>query len=352
MNRRHFLEQTSRAAMAAPFVTFPSFAKEMRMGIVVHSYAHRWNSDVESKAYPEFANALDLMDHCHEIGAGGVQVMVRGWGDDFSRKVRDRREKLGLYLEGSIGLPKDESDRERFEKEIIAAREAGAAIVRTVCLSGRRYENFQTLQAFEAFRESAIASLHLAEPVVRKYRVRLAVENHKDWRAGELAEIVSNLDSEWVGVNLDFGNNVALMEDPTDTARILQPWVTTTHVKDMGVEEYADGFLLSEVPLGDGFLELEKIVYLCREKNGAMHFNLEMITRDPLQIPCLTNAYWATYTNVPPGDLARMLRMVRKHRFSGALPKVSRLTPEEKLAVEEDNILKSLRFSKGGLGLG
>lgn len=352
MNRRHFLLQTSRAAMAAPFVSFPSFAKKMRMGIVVHSYAHRWNSDVESKAYPGFANALDLMDHCHEIGAGGVQVMVRGWGQDFAKKVRDRREKLDLYLEGSIGLPKDQGDRERFEKEIVAAREAGASIVRTVCLSGRRYENFQTLQAFETFREHAVASLHLAEPVVRKHKVRLAVENHKDWRAGELVEILRKLDSEWVGVNLDFGNNVALMEDPMDVARITQPWLMTTHVKDMGVEEYADGFLLSEVPLGDGFLDLEKIFSLCREKDGAMHFNLEMITRDPLKIPCLTNAYWATYTDVTPGDLASALRMVRTHDYVGTLPKVSHLKPEEKLAVEEDNILKSIQFSKSGLGLG
>lgn len=352
MNRRHFLQQTSRAALAAPFVSFPPLAKKMRMGIIVHSYAHRWHSDVESKKYPGFADALDLMDHCAEIGAGGVQVMVGGWGEDFARRVRDRREKLGLYLEGSIALPKDRSDLERFEKEIIAAREAGAGIVRTVCLSGRRYENFQTLQAFETFREGAIASLHLAEPVVRKHSVRLAVENHKDWRAAELAGILGDLDSEWVGVNLDFGNNVALMEDPTDVARILQRWIMTTHVKDMGVEEYADGFLLSEVPLGDGYLELEKIFSLCREEDGAMHFNLEMITRDPLKVPCLTNAYWATYTDVAPSDLARTVRTVREHRFAEALPKVSHLAPEEKLAVEEANILRSLKFSKTDLGLG
>lgn len=352
MNRRHFIQQTSRAAVAAPFLSFPSFAKKMRMGIVVHSYAHRWHSGVESKAYPAFASALDLIDHCHEIGAGGVQVTVRGWGQDFARKVRERREKLDLFLEGSIALPRDESELERFEKDVMAAREAGASVVRTACLSGRRYENFQTLKAFQAFREGAIASLRLAEPVVRKYKIRLAVENHKDWRAGELVEILSLVGSEWVGVNLDFGNNIALMEDPMDVTRILQPWVMTTHVKDMGVEEYADGFLLSEVPLGDGFLELERMFYQCRETDATMHFNLEMITRDPLKIPCLTNAYWATYTDVAPADLARMLRIVREHRFAGELPKISHLTDDEKLAAEEENILESLRYSKTGLGLG
>ena len=31
--------------------------------------------------------------------------MVRDWTADFAKKLRDKREKLGLYLEGSIAVP-------------------------------------------------------------------------------------------------------------------------------------------------------------------------------------------------------------------------------------------------------
>ena len=66
------------------------------MGVVVHSYGNRWQSKVHSQKYPGFSNAIDLMEHCHKIGAGGVQVIVRDWTADFAKKLRDKREKWSL----------------------------------------------------------------------------------------------------------------------------------------------------------------------------------------------------------------------------------------------------------------
>jgi hypothetical protein len=60
-----------------------------------------------------------------------VQVGVKDWTADFARKVRDRREKLGLYLEGSIALPDKAEAVPAFEAEVKNAREAGAQILRT-----------------------------------------------------------------------------------------------------------------------------------------------------------------------------------------------------------------------------
>jgi len=62
----------------------------------------------------------------------------------------------------------------------------------------------------------------------------------------------------------------------------------------MAVQEYEEGFLLSEVPLGEGFLDLKKMVAILQKANPTIQFNLEMITRDTLKIPCLTPKYWAT----------------------------------------------------------
>jgi hypothetical protein len=41
-----------------------------------------------------------------------------------------------------------------------------------------------------------------------------------------------------------------------DVIKTLVPYVFSTHVKDMALEEYVDGFLLSEVPLGTGYIRL------------------------------------------------------------------------------------------------
>jgi sugar phosphate isomerase/epimerase len=346
MNRRTFIHQTTKAAAILPFVSVPKIFKEERMGIVVHSYGIRWNSKIESTKYPGFSDAIELIEHCHAIGAGGVQVGVGNWSADFAKKVRARREKLGLYLEGSIGLPKSPEGVSTFEQEVINAKEAGARILRTVCLGGRRYETFHSADEFETFRKNSIKSLQIAEPVVRKHQMKLAVENHKDWRAPELADVIKNLSSESVGVTVDFGNSISLIEDPMEVVQTLAPYAFSTHVKDMGVDEYQDGFLLSEVPLGTGILDLAKMYRICREHNPTVTFNLEMITRDPLKIPCLTETFWSTFPDVSPMELARTLQMVKQKRDTDGLPEVSQLNNEEKLAVEEQNILESLRYSK------
>ena len=334
-----------------PLLEVQGFVKEIPMGIVVHSYASRWQSKVNSQKYPGFSNAIELMEHCHKIGAGGVQVMVKDWTSDFAKRVRDKREKLGLYLEGSIAVPGKAEDVPMFEQEVVNAKEAGAKIVRTVTSGGRRYEIFHSSEDVQEFKRKALASLQLAEPVLRKHKMKLAIENHKDWRADELVAAVQQLKSEWIGVTLDFGNSIALMEDPMQVVEKLVPYVFTTHVKNMGVEEYTDGFLLSEVSLGKGFLDIPKIVALCRQHNPSVAFNLEMITRDPLQIPCLKDNYWASFSGVPGNDLARTLRMVKQNRYQSSLPRVSTLSAEERLRVEEENILECLTYSRDKIGL-
>ncbi|WP_461102122.1 sugar phosphate isomerase/epimerase family protein [Spirosoma koreense] len=351
MDRRDFLQRASTGAVALSLPELPTWIKDVPMGIVVHSYGSRWNSKVDSQKYPGFANAIDLLDHCRQIGAGGAQVVVNGWSADFAKKVREKREQSGLYLEGSISIPKTAAEVPKFEQDVINAKEAGATVLRTVCSAGRRYEAYHSAEAFQELKKNALASLRLTEPVLRKHKVKLAVENHKDWRAPELVAMLKQLNSEWIGVTLDFGNSISLLEDPMEVVQTLSPYVFTTHVKDMAVGEYADGFLLSEVPLGQGICDLPKMIDLCKKHNPAVTFNLEMITRDPLEVPCLTNDYWPTFTDVSGADLARTLRMVKQHPYKAGLPRTTPLSAENKLAAEEDNILACLDYSKKKLGL-
>ena len=347
LTRRDFLQRSALGLAAlSPLGKVPEFFKTQPMGIVVHSYASRWNAKQPSTKYPGFTNAAELMEHCHSIGAGGVQTTVRDWTPEIARKLRDQKEKWGMYLEGSIGLPRNADEVPRFEQEVKTAKEAGAVILRTVCMNGRRYENFHSNEAIQEFKKSSVASLHLAEPIVRKQGLKLAVENHKDWRADELAALIKDLGSDHVGVTLDFGNSIALLEDPMEVVNTLAPFVLSTHVKDMGVREYENGFLLSEVPLGEGILDLQKMVEVCKKYNPNVNFSLEMITRDPLQIPILTKEYWPAMEVVPAEDVADTLRMVRQKKFKTDLPTVAQLSADARLAIEEQNILESLKYSK------
>lgn len=351
--RRNFLAQSAVLSLASLLpnslaAALPSSA----MGVVVHSYGQRWQGKYGSEiSIPPFQSALDLLEHCHAIGAGGIQVTVGSWTEDFAKKVRDAREKKGMYLEGSIALPKEANDLARFEGELRLAKEAGAGILRSVCLPSRRYETFHTLAEFQAFKQKSIQSLQLAAPLLAKHRVALALENHKDWQAEELRDLMQSLSSEWIGVTLDFGNNLALLENPMHVIRTLAPYAISTHVKDMGLAPYERGFLLSEVPLGQGILPLADIVALCKSHRPDIRFNLEMITRDPLEIPCLDSAYWATFPHRSALDLTQAMALVKEKAFSGPLPSIKGKSKWAQLQLEENHILACLTYSKETLKL-
>lgn len=351
MSRRNFLVGTTVAALSVSAGAYPrNLFKTKRMGIASPSYAIRLYQKPASNKFPAFQNSVDLIQHCHEIGAGGVQTGVGDWTGEWLGKIRDRREKLDLFLEGQISLPKDKSDVDRFTKEVQQAREAGATILRTVCLSGRRYETFKTLEEFKTFKKNSIASLELAEPIVRKAKLKLAVENHKDWRIAEFLELLQRFDSEWIGVTLDTGNNLSLLEDPMTVVEALAPYTLTVHFKDMAFEPYEDGFLLSEVPLGQGVLDLKQMIAVCEKHNPQVNFNLEMITRDPLEVPCLTDTYWATFENLSGLELARTLKRVQQEQWHKPLPRISNQSTDKQLELEEENIRLSFDYAKKELG--
>jgi sugar phosphate isomerase/epimerase len=322
----------------------PANSQLGRLGIVIHSYGIR-----RSHRPSRFGDPLVFLEYCRKLGAGGVQVSL-GRGDDrFVEQIRKAAEAGGMYLEGIVSLPRNESDVARFNDELRTAKECGAMVIRSVMLSGRRYETFDSADAFKKFAERSWQSLVLAKPVVERHNMRLAIENHKDWRVPELLAILKRIDSPNIGVTLDTGNSIALLEEPHEVVEAYAPYTFTLHFKDMAVAESEDGFLLSEVPLGTGFVDLARIIKLVRDKRPEANFNLEMITRDPLRVPCLGTKYWATFADLPAKELARTLAMVRDKAGKQPLPRISDLSMENKLAREDENVRASLEFAKGKL---
>ncbi len=296
MTRREALAVTGGAAIACLLSNDVAAAEapKTRVGIGMHSFGLHWSMARRSAEQAPFSDALGFLDFCHGLGAAGIQVSM-GADADRATTLRERAEKYGMYLEGQTSLPRNDADVDRFEADLRAVKATGATVIRTAMLSGRRYETFDSLEKFKEFADRSWRSLVLAEPVVRKQGLKLAVENHKDWLVPELVAMLKRIESEHVGVCIDTGNSIALLEEPMAVVEAYAPYAVSTHLKDMGVREYEDGFLLSEVPLGTGYLDLKKIIETCRRGNPKVEFNLEMITRDPLRIPCRTEKYWTTF---------------------------------------------------------
>jgi 3-oxoisoapionate decarboxylase len=298
-------------------------------------------------AGPLSENSIAYLEYCHSLGAIGVQMAVKGNLTDFRR----RAEGLDMFVEYQSRLPEGpDDDFSDFEKSLQDAKAVGATCMRVVSTSHRRYEFFKSMAEYKDYHKRSTAVVEKIVPMAEKQKVILAMENHKDRTADEFAALLKRLSSEYYGSLIDFGNNIALCEEPMSVVRKLAPYVKSTHLKDMAVKKYDQGFLLSEVVCGRGFLDVKGMVTLCRRANPKVHINLEMITGHVLKVPVETDVYWATF----PERRATALPMIQKlvgEYASQEMPRTDDLSPEQLLAREEENNRLCLLWGRNNLAV-
>jgi sugar phosphate isomerase/epimerase len=343
------------AALGRPLLAqTASSPKRNRLGVCTDSYAIRCRQDRNiGDPGQRFAEPLRFLAYCHDLGAGGIQLEIGRREGTYASRLRRQAQDWDMFVEASIRLPKDQADLDRFEAEVVTAANAGASVLRVVMPSqgsGRRYEAFDSADAFQETHKRGRRMLEWAEPIVARRRMRLAVENHKDDLVPERLETLKSISSEYVGACVDTGNDISFLEDPIAVVEAYAPWAFAVHLKDMAVQEYDEGFLLAEVPLGEGVLDLPRVVQILRHHHPEVRFCLEMMTRDPLTIPCLTDRYWAAMGDVPGRNLARTMRMVRTHSRKEPLPQISHLPLSEQVEIEDINVRKCLAYADGLLG--
>jgi 3-oxoisoapionate decarboxylase len=329
MNRRDFLA-AGAVALGAANRMFGAEGRS-RFGIATTCYLSVWRPK----------DTLEFLRHAVQLGAAGIQSAVTNLDPAYVKTLRSELEKNNLYFEAMIGLPK--GDASQFEATLKAAKEAGAICARAACLGGRRYETFQTLDAWRKFVDDSKAAVARAVPIAERVGIAFALENHKDWTTDEFVALLKQYDSNKLQVCLDTGNNMSLLDDPYELVERLAPYAISTHIKDMGVAPAKDGFYLSEMVLGTGTLDMKRIIAMIQKARPNTHLTLEMITRDPLYVPCLTDRYWATFPDRNGVHLARAMRYVQEKQQK--LPMLSTVAASEQRKTEDDNVRLCLRYS-------
>lgn len=115
-------------------------------------------------------------------------------------------------------------------------------------------------------------------PLLEKYRIKLALENHEYETSKELVNVIKKIDSKWVGFLFDFGNSMMAWEEPVKAAENMAPYTYTTHFKDhIIIEEPEDkyGYVVCGVPAGRGNIDLEKCFNILMEKSSLTRINVE-----------------------------------------------------------------------------
>jgi sugar phosphate isomerase/epimerase len=347
LTRRKALQMISAAAVL-PAAAAP---QKQRTGMGLVMYCRKLKREqLKKQTGSDIFEPLEFLRHCHGLNAGGMQIDLKKMQSSAARILREEAEKKSMFIEAIIRPPHKDTDIDRFKTEMNTAATVGARAVRTVIIPGRRYEFFDSLEIFRAAEAAGRAALERAAPTAERLRLPLAVENHKDQRIDERVALLEHIDSEFVGCCVDTGNSFALLDDPIETVRAFAPWAHSVHLKDQAVQIYEEGFLLADVSLGEGFLDLKQMVGILRAAKPKLRFSLELITRDPLKVPCLAESYAKPFPNLHEADIKRTLRAVREGAAE-SLPVVSSLPAGKQVELEDRHVTASIRYAREQLGI-
>lgn len=351
LSRRAFLGSTASFLAVRELPAGIGIAKG-RLGMCSFSCHRQWEAVREKSASTKFTDAATFYQYARSIGADGVQTSIGSLSVAEAVQLRKRVEATDGYLEGDVRIPREAKDLDKFENEIKLTKLAGATVARSLLSGSRRYETWKTREAFLAFVRESELRLAMIEPILEKHELKLAVENHKDFTADEMLELLKQFDSPWLGINIDTGNNIALLEDPYEAIEKLAPFAMSVHLKDMALQKSEPpSFLLSEVPCGEGFLDLQRICQTLVSHHPGLVFNLEMATRDPLNVPFQSETYWRSF-GVPPDQakITAVEALIEANPPKQPPPTIKNKSMVDQIIEEEANNRRSLAWMHTELG--
>ena len=94
--------------------------------------------------------------------------------------------------------------------------------------------------------------------------ITLAMENHLDYRASEIVQIIEGVGSSNLRFLFDMGNTVVVIEDPVEAAKVAAPYTVLCHLKDVRILPWTPSALyvaaIFAAPLGRGNVDILQIL--------------------------------------------------------------------------------------------
>jgi 3-oxoisoapionate decarboxylase len=176
-----------------------------------------------------------VLAECHLLGVDGVSLETCFLGPPVrldAAAIRAAADDLELilawgHLDG-LAFGADPGALTELLAWIALAPRLGCSLVRLVVASPR----LRPAALTEDHLRPTWAALRAALDAARRADVVLAVENHADLTADELAGLLDRVGDDRLGVCLDTANALRVGDDPVEAARLLAPRVRQVHLKD------------------------------------------------------------------------------------------------------------------------
>ena len=230
----------------------------------------------------------DFIERARKLAVQGVSIescFLPPINDQLLGRLRDKLDEYRFDRVWAWGHPdglrsgSDEAAARDLVRHLAYAKRLGARVMRIVGGSRRTRPSSWSVHKRRLGRMLA----RLVGPA-EEHGVVLAIENHIDMLSAELGDLITSIDSPWLGVCFDTGNNLRLFEDPVTVAETLAPFARATHIKDIGVlrgnpKEFA---FWPSVPLGRGLVDLKAVLRALRKARykGLLAIEVDVLHPD------------------------------------------------------------------------
>lgn len=241
----------------------------MKIGIDNYCY-HRFFGEVyPDQQKPEKNMSLSaFLNRAQVLGVQAVTLeasFLPSLTDTYMLELKSLLDGYGLERIFSWGHPDglerglNEESFSQMKSLIPFAKKIGASLMRIVA-SNFVWRGEDKKEQIDRL----IPQLTEAAKIAQDNNIRLAVENNIDFTGQEMLRLIEGVNSPYVGVDLDTGNFLRLLDDPLRAADILAEHTLAVHLKDVQVNPKearpTDWYFFSCVPIGQGLVDNEAIV--------------------------------------------------------------------------------------------
>ncbi len=247
----------------------------MKIGIDSYCY-HRFFGEVYPGQIKPKKNMTmsDFLERAKQLDVDGVSLetcFLSSFENSYMLELKSQIDEYDFDRVLAWGHPNglERGHNAAAFKEMLSfipkAKLIGAEVMRITgsCFDYRREPHGPQIKALIPLLKEAVR-------VAKQNDIKLAIENHVDFTADEVLQIIDEVGSDYMGVNFDTGNFLRLLDDPIRGMQILAPYVLSTHIKDMVINPDFDPtnhLFFSCVPVGQGVVDNLKLAQILNKTN-------------------------------------------------------------------------------------
>jgi 3-oxoisoapionate decarboxylase len=303
-----------------PAVMTPAQRVPVKLGVAVGCIsANKWTP----QQYLDYLAKIGVQVGQFPVAALGVNPAAPD--EAALQQIRGYAGKLGIAMSLSGGsiCPTSSSfnaklgtAEEQIARWLKISRTLGATTMRVVIGSSKDRSQIEkhiasTAQVLKGMRSR-----------IRDSGIKIALENHGgDVQAREVKALIDEVGSDILGVCIDSGNPLWMLEDPRLTLELLGPFSIDNHIRDTAIWRVPEGVAFRWVNMGEGNVDIDGWVKKFVQTHPGQPITFEnIVSQEPRIIRVFDPETFKDYPKMPAADLSRYLALAERGKAVPPVP--------------------------------